>query len=74
MRCTSIGLLQIPLLEGAEESFLRSVSMEIKQTLFIPGDHIVRKGEVGKEVYYIHKGEVSVAVCRTRSAAGNQIW
>ncbi|CAH1786243.1 unnamed protein product [Owenia fusiformis] len=50
----------IPMFEDAEASFSRLLSMKINTMLFVPGDCIVREGDVGSELYYIYKGEVKV--------------
>ena len=34
----------------------------LKSVLFLPGDYIVKEGEKGDNIYFIHKGEVSVSM------------
>ena len=49
----------ISLLGDAEDSFLRQLCMKVQIMLFMPGDYIVKKGDVGSEVMYIYDGDVS---------------
>jgi len=50
----------ISLLGDAEDSFLRQLCMKVQIMLFMPGDYIVKKGDVGSEVMYIYDGDVMV--------------
>ena len=34
----------------------------LKSVLFLPEDYIVKEGEKGDNIYFIHKGEVSVSM------------
>ena len=51
---------QVPLFAAADESFLRHLAQKVNQMLCMPGDYIVRKGDVGQEVFFIQHGEVEV--------------
>ena len=54
-----VVMSQIPLFNMVEDSFLRDLCSKINLVLFLPGDCIVQKGDMGSELYYIHQGEVS---------------
>lgn len=41
----------------------------LEDKAFLPGDYVVRVGEVADEMYFISKGEVSVLVPKDRSKA-----
>ena len=34
----------------------------LKSVLFLPQDYIIKEGEKGDNIYFIHKGEVSVSM------------
>ncbi|MFI5402244.1 MAG: cyclic nucleotide-binding domain-containing protein [Planctomycetota bacterium] len=50
----------VPLFRGASESFLREIALEMKPSLFLPGDTVIRAGERGREMYFISRGSVEV--------------
>ena len=56
-------LLQIPLLKGIQESFLRYLACEIEMGWFLPGDIISEVNLAGRKIYYIHRGEVITCCC-----------
>ena len=37
--------------------------------LFLPGDYIIKEGEKGDNIYFIHKGEVNVSMIYEESQA-----
>ena len=61
LKVTSFGncVFQIDLFESVSESFLRRISQHVVPVFFMPGDYIMRSGDIGKHVYYIHRGEVT---------------
>ena len=50
----------MPLFEGADPVLLASLIMALKPVVFQPGDEVVRRGEIGRELYLISRGEVDV--------------
>ncbi|XP_071795542.1 uncharacterized protein [Asterias amurensis] len=54
------NLKKVPLFEDAEASFFRSLSLMLRPVLFMPNDYIVRQGDVGDEMYFIHRGKVEL--------------
>lgn len=50
----------VPLFEGASESFIRDLVSHLRARIYTPGDYVVRYGEVGSEMFFIHKGRVEV--------------
>ncbi len=53
-------LAKVPLFGGAEPVLLASLIMALKSVVFQPGDIVIRKGEIGRELYLISQGEVEV--------------
>jgi glucose-6-phosphate 1-dehydrogenase len=51
---------KVPLFEGADAVFLASLILALKPVVFQPGDLVIRKGELGSEMYLISRGEVEV--------------
>ena len=51
--------LQVTILKGVSEPFLRSLSLTMKPCVFLPGDYIVHKGDIGYGMFFIHHGQVS---------------
>jgi len=50
----------VPLLQGTELGFTKML-LYIQPLLLPKGEYIVRKGDIGEEMYFIHKGIVKVA-------------
>ena len=50
---------QMSLTKDADESFIKMLSKEVKPVMFRRGDFILRKHDMGSEVYFIHQGRVS---------------
>lgn len=53
-------LEKVPLFQGADAVFLASLIMALKPVVFRPGEVIIQKGEMGRELYLISRGEVQV--------------
>lgn len=51
---------KVPIFEGASETLVKEIVMNMTPVVFTPGDHIVRAGEVGRDMYFISKGQVDV--------------
>eukprot|EP01135_Chromosphaera_perkinsii_P004900 Nk52_evm5s304 gene=Nk52_evmTU5s304 len=51
---------KVPLFENSDEGFMRMLSLVIKPYLYLPKDYIVKKGDIGKEMFIIHRGFVEV--------------
>jgi glucose-6-phosphate 1-dehydrogenase len=54
------ALEKVPLFQGADAVLLGSLIMALKPVVFQPGDVVIRKGEVGSEMYLISRGDVEV--------------
>lgn len=63
------ALSDVPLFKDKGISFMRLLSMVMRPSLHLKGEYIVRKGDVGQEMYFIHKGTIEVV-----SADGDQIF
>ncbi len=53
-------LQKVPLFERANESFLRELVLHFTPTVSVPGETIVRRGEIGHRIYFINRGSVEV--------------
>ncbi|MBI1847398.1 MAG: glucose-6-phosphate dehydrogenase [Candidatus Rokubacteria bacterium] len=51
---------QVPLFQACSAIFQRNIALALKPGVCAPGDFIVRKGDVGREMYFLVKGEVDV--------------
>ncbi|KAJ9464842.1 Cyclic nucleotide-gated cation channel [Diplonema papillatum] len=51
---------KVPLFHECDEQFKSAVVVKLIPTVLLPESFIVRKGEVGREMYFISRGEVQV--------------
>ncbi len=55
------GVLEkVPFLKGAENDILQELMLELRPTIFVPGERIFKAGDPGDAVYFIHQGEVAI--------------
>lgn len=50
----------MPLFANADPNFVTSMLTKLKFEVFQPGDYIIREGTIGKKMYFIQHGVVSV--------------
>ncbi|XP_016054436.1 PREDICTED: cyclic nucleotide-gated cation channel beta-3 [Miniopterus natalensis] len=53
-------LSKVDLFKGCDTQMLCDLLLRLKSTIYLPGDFICRKGEIGKEMYIVKQGEVQV--------------
>ena len=53
-------LSRISLFQDVEVSFIKILSMYIKPMYFLKGEYLVRKFDIGSEMFFIHRGAVDV--------------
>lgn len=57
----SQGMIEkVPLFSGAGDDLVQQIVMNLKATVFTPGDYIFREGEGGDSMYFISRGRVEV--------------
>ena len=53
-------LEKVPLFRGAGEEFYRELVLHLEPMVFLPGQVLMRRGEMGHQLYFINKGKVEV--------------
>lgn len=51
---------KVPLFQGASEKVLRELALRFEPTVAIPGQEIVRRGDIGDQIFFINQGRVEV--------------
>ncbi|XP_073797045.1 cyclic nucleotide-gated channel beta-3 isoform X4 [Danio rerio] len=51
---------KIELFKGCDNQMLVDMLLRLKSIVYLPGDFVVKKGDIGKEMYIIKAGEVQV--------------
>jgi CRP-like cAMP-binding protein len=50
----------VPIFAEANDNFIQSVSTKLKPEIYLPGDYIIYKGDIGEEMFFIAEGSVDV--------------
>jgi cyclic nucleotide gated channel alpha 3 len=50
----------VKIFQDCEPGLLTELVLKLKLQVFSPGDYICRKGDVGREMYIVKRGKVSV--------------
>ncbi|ORZ40800.1 hypothetical protein BCR44DRAFT_64382 [Catenaria anguillulae PL171] len=53
-------LKNVPLFAKADDAFIRAVCMALQPVLFLEGDYIINKDDLGAEMYLVHRGHVQI--------------
>ncbi|XP_052716502.1 cyclic nucleotide-gated cation channel beta-1-like isoform X3 [Crassostrea angulata] len=53
-------LSKVKLFQDCDKTLLFDLVLKLKPILYLPGDYVCRKGEVGKEMYIVSQGHVDV--------------
>ena len=51
---------KVPIFKGASMAFIKEIILNLEPVVFTPGDYIVRKGDIGTDMFFISKGNVDV--------------
>ncbi|KAM9470622.1 cyclic nucleotide-gated channel beta-1 [Clarias gariepinus] len=51
---------KVPLFEGCDRQMIYDMLKRLRSVVYLPGDYVCKKGEVGREMYIIKSGEVQV--------------
>ena len=51
---------KVPLFQGCDDLFLEEVSCCLQYVAVLPAYYVLRLGEVGREMFFIHRGQVDV--------------
>lgn len=51
---------KVPIFKGASSAFIKDIILNLEPVVFTPGDYIVRKGDLGYDMFFISKGSVDV--------------
>ncbi|CAL8398300.1 unnamed protein product [Arctogadus glacialis] len=51
---------KIALFQGCDQQMLLDMLLRLKSIIYLPGDFVVKKGDIGKEMYIIKSGAVQV--------------
>ncbi|XP_006727179.1 cyclic nucleotide-gated cation channel beta-3 [Leptonychotes weddellii] len=51
---------KVELFKGCDTQMIYDMLLRLKPTVYLPGDFVFKKGEIGKEMYIIKQGEVQV--------------
>jgi len=53
-------IMRVPIFADCEPGFIKAISLVLQPQVFFRGDIIVRKGDIGMEMYFINRGKVDV--------------
>jgi len=62
-------LLKVPLFQDCEEGFIAAISVKLYPQVYLAGQAIVRRGDVGRDMYFIAQGSVQVLDANERTVA-----
>ncbi|ORZ33163.1 cyclic nucleotide-binding-like protein, partial [Catenaria anguillulae PL171] len=60
---------KVPLFQDTEIGFMRMLSLALQPVLFLPNEYVVKKGDIGSEMFFLHAGRVDVV-----SEDGKQVF
>jgi voltage-gated potassium channel len=58
---TSDLIDRVPLFRHAEEAMRNALLMALEPQVYVPGSHVVREGELGNGIYFVSRGQLTIA-------------
>ena len=55
-------LKKVPLFTKAPADLIEKLALSLKPLVYLPGDYIIRRGEIGSEMFFIARGEVEILI------------
>jgi hypothetical protein len=62
-------IMKVPLFRGQTDHFISAVVSKLRPRVFLPGYFVIRKGDIGREMFFIARGKVEVV-----SEDGNVVY
>ena len=56
-------LAQIPIFRSCSRRFLEQLVLRFRPQVYLPGDFLIREGDVASEMIFLQEGTVTVALC-----------
>ncbi len=53
-------IAKVPLFQDTSEEFIKDIAQQIRPILFLPGDIVMRAGEVARDMYFVSRGTVEI--------------
>ena len=63
-------IMKSPLFQTASSQVVRRIVLALKEEICMPGDFIIRPGEMATEIYFIIKGNIEVLLAGSKKSVG----
>jgi len=55
-------LEKVPFFQGADEGFVNAIVTRLEPEVYLPGEHIITRGEIAEEMYFVKTGAVEISI------------